>query len=76
MLIEQYVDTIRKGSGTTAAEEIRSIIAATSNTNGFFSPGGIGGGPGGFGGGRGGFGGGRGGGFGGGQGGGFGGGPR
>ena len=75
ILIEQYVDSIRKGSGNAAAEEIRSIIAATSNTNGFFSPGGIGGGPGGFGGGRGGFGGGRGG-FGGGPGGNFGGGNR
>ena len=62
ILIEQYVDSIRKGSGSSAAEEIKTIISAT--TSDFGGRGGFGGpGRGGFGGpGRGGFGGGQGGG--------------
>lgn len=47
ILVEQYVDTLRKGSGEAAAEEIKNIINATSQGFG----GGFGGGPGrGFGG--------------------------
>ncbi len=52
ILIEQYVDNIRKGSGSSAAEEIKTIISATSSSFGGGRPGGFGGGrPGGFGGG-------------------------
>ncbi len=63
VLIEQYADGLRSGSGAQAAEEIKNILDATS-TGGFGGgpggpggPGGFGGSPGGFGGGRGGFGG-------------------
>ena len=63
VLIEQYADGLRSGSGAQAAEEIKNILDATSSGfgGGPGGPGGFGGGPGGFGGGPGGFGGGRGG---------------
>ena len=52
VLIEQYADTLRNGSGAQAAEEIKNILDATSSGFG----GGPGGPPGGFGRGPGGFG--------------------